>query len=143
MPLNIAVDASVVIKAYIPEEFSDKAGALLERLERKEISLVAPDLIYSETGNILWKKSRLKELTASEIEDISNEILHLPLQVVPSKPILKLAIGFSIAYDITVYDAFYLSVAKIYETKLITADKKLKDKLIKTDFKRNIHWLGE
>lgn len=143
MPLTIVVDANVVIKAYIPEDLSDRAESLLAKTEKKEVSLAAPDLIYPETGNILWKKCRLKELTASEVEEISNEILRLPLNVVPSKSILQLAIDFAVAYNITVYDALYLSVAKIYETKLITADKRLVDKLGKTKLSENIEWLGE
>ena len=142
MPLNLAVDANVIIKAYIPEVLSDRAEALFGRMANREISLIAPDLIYSEAGNILWKKYRLKELTASEVEEISSEILSLPLTVVPAKSILQLAIDFGIVYNITVYDALYVSIAKVFEAKLITADKKLVDRLNKTPLKHDIEWLG-
>jgi predicted nucleic acid-binding protein len=143
MPLNIVVDANVVIKAYIPETLSERAESLFIKAEKTETSLSAPDLIYPEIGNILWKRQKLKELTVSEIEEISREILNLPLKIIPSKSILQLAIDIGIKYGITVYDAVYVSVAKIYETKLVTADERLVDKLSKTPLSKNIEWLGE
>jgi len=42
----------------------------------------------------------------------------------------------------TVYDASYLSLAKVYETTLITTDRKLVDALAKTDLKDSVAWLG-
>jgi predicted nucleic acid-binding protein len=143
MPLNIVVDANVVIKAYIPETLSDGAESLFIKVEKTETSLSAPDLIYPEIGNILWKRQKLKDLTVSEIEEISREILNLPLKIIPSKSILQLAIDIGIKYGITVCDAVYVSVAKIYETKLVTADEKFVDKLSKTPLSKNIEWLGE
>ncbi|MBZ0158201.1 MAG: type II toxin-antitoxin system VapC family toxin [Alphaproteobacteria bacterium] len=138
MPLILAVDASVLIKAYIPEVLSEKAGELFSRVQRNEVALAAPDLVYAEVGNILWKKYRLKELTAPDVEEISREILSFPLTVVPSKSILPLAIDFSIAYSITVYDALYVSTAILHGTKLVTADKKLTDTLQQTQVRENI-----
>jgi len=143
MSLNLVVDTNVVIKTYIPEILSDRAASIFIAVERNEISLAVPDLMYSEIGNILWKKHRMQELTIAEIEEISREILSLPLKVIPSKSILQLAIDVGIAYNITVYDAIYVSVAKIYDTKLITADKRLVDKLSKTPVSNNVEWLGE
>jgi len=36
----------------------------------------------------------------------------------------------------------YVAIAKIYETKMITADKKLTDALAKTELKNDVMWLG-
>lgn len=67
----------------------------------------------------------------------------MPLKVIPSKLILQLATDVAISYDITIHDALYISCAEIYETKLITADKRLVDKLSRTPLRKNIEWLGE
>jgi len=104
--------------------------------------LLAPDLIYSEVGNILWKKQRLKELTRSEVEEITDAIVSLPLKIEASKLLLPLAIDIGIAYGITVYDAIYVSMARVYEIKMITADRKLADVMAKTDLKEYVSWLG-
>ena len=140
--MNLVVDASVLIKFYIPEILSDRAEPLLAKVEKKEIDLLAPDLIYPEAGNILWKKQRLKELTPSEVEEITDAILLLPLKIEASKSLLPLAVDMAIAYGMTVYDALYFSLAKVYETTMITADRKLVDVLAKTDLKDSVLWLG-
>ena len=140
--MNLVIDASVLIKFYVPEILSDRAERLLAKVGNKDIDLLAPDLIYPEAGNILWKKQRLKELTHSEAEEITDAILSLPLMIEASKSLLPLAVDIAIAYGITVYDASYLSLAKVYETTLITADRKLVDILAKTYLKVSVIWLG-
>jgi len=140
--LNLVIDASVLIKFYVPEILLDRAERLLTDVEKGHIELSAPDLIYPEAGNILWKKQRLKELTRSELEEITDTILSLPLKIGGSKSILPLAVDIAIAYGITVYDAIYVGLAKVYETTLITADRKLVDLLAKTDLKDSVIWLG-
>jgi len=140
--LNLVIDASVLIKFYVPEILSDRAERLLAKVGNKDIDLLAPDLIYPEAGNILWKKQRLKELTHSEAEEITDAILSLPLMIEASKSLLPLAVDIAIACGMTVYDASYLSLAKVYETTLITADRKLVDILAKTDLKVSVIWLG-
>lgn len=53
--MNLVIDASVVIKFYIPEILSDKSQEVLARAAGGEVMLFTPDLLYPETGNILWK----------------------------------------------------------------------------------------
>ena len=141
--MNLVVDASVLIKFYVPEILSDRTERLLARVEKKEIDLLAPDLIYPEAGNILWKKQRLKELTRPEVEEITDAMLLLPLKIEVSKSLLlTVAVDIAIAYGMTVYDALYLSLAKVYETTMITADRKLVEALAKADLRDSITWLG-
>ena len=140
--MNLVIDASVLIKFYVPEILSDKAEELLNRVAQGDVMLLAPDLIYPEVGNILWKKQRMKELTRPEVEEITDAIVSLPLNIEASKLLLPLAIDIGIAYRITVYDALYISMARVYETKMITADRKLADAMAKTDLKEYVAWLG-
>ena len=140
--MNLVIDASVLIKFYVPEILSDRAERLLADVEKKDIDLLAPDLIYPEAGNILWKKQRLKELTRSELEEITDAILSLPLKIEALKSLLPLAVDIAIAYGIAVYSAIYVGLTKVYETTLVTADRKLLDLLAKTDLKDSVIWLG-
>ncbi|OFW37311.1 MAG: hypothetical protein A3F70_06700 [Acidobacteria bacterium RIFCSPLOWO2_12_FULL_67_14] len=48
------VDASVVVKWCVPEVHSDAARRLLA----KPHEYVAPDLLFAETANTIWKKMR-------------------------------------------------------------------------------------
>jgi predicted nucleic acid-binding protein len=52
------VDASVAVKWYLPEPESDAAGRLLD----PEHDLIAPDLLFAEVGNALWKRWRRGEI---------------------------------------------------------------------------------
>ncbi|MEW6569980.1 MAG: type II toxin-antitoxin system VapC family toxin [Nitrospirota bacterium] len=143
MPVSLVIDANVVTKLYIPEVLADRAEKLFIRVEKGETSFVVPDLIYAEIGNVLWKKHRLKELTTTEIQEILNQVLTIPFIVIAAKSLFELSIDLSVAYDMTVYDALYVSAATIYKTKLVTADKKIVEKLNNTALRKNIVWLGD
>lgn len=136
------IDASVLIKFYVPEVLSDKASHLLDAVKEGDFSFLAPDLIFPEAGNILWKKHRLKELSASEVNEITDAVVLLPVRVESSKALLPLATGIAMTYGITVYDAVYLALARIRETRMITADKKLFKKMTETEMDENVSWLG-
>ena len=140
--MNLVIDASVVIKFYVPEILSDKAVEALSRVTDGELVLYAPDLVYPETGNILWKKQRRRELTSEEVDEIANAFIALPMIIESSKPIIPLAVSIAMHSGITVYDAMYVAVARVYETQMLTADKKLTDTLSKTEFKNDVLWLG-
>jgi predicted nucleic acid-binding protein len=140
--VNLVIDASVVIKAYVPEILSDKAEEVMTRVADGELVLLAPDLLYPETGNILWKKRRLHELTLAEADEIVDAIIALPIRIEASRPVMSLAVAIAMQSGITVYDAMYVAVARIYETRVITADKKLVEALAKTEFSEYVQWLG-
>ncbi len=110
--MNVVIDASVLIKFYVPEILSDRAERVLADVEEGHIDLSAPDLIYPEAGNILWKKERLKELTRPEVGEITDAILSLPLRMEASRPLIALALDIAIAYRITVYDTIYVGLTK-------------------------------
>ena len=141
--MNRVIDASVLVKFFIPEILSEKAEELNARSMEGDLRLLAPDLIFAEVGNILWKKHRMKELIRSEAEEIVDAIVSLPLEIETSKALLPFAVELGLAYGITVYDAIYVSLAKVHETILVTADKKLVEIIGKTDFKKHVAWLGD
>ena len=60
------IDASVVVKWFIPEEHSEPAL----RLKDSDARLHAPAFLTLEVGNVLYKKRRRGELTTRDAEDI-------------------------------------------------------------------------
>ena len=77
-----------------------------------------------------------------EVEEITDAMITLPLKIEPSRPLILLAMDIAIVYGITVYDAIYISLAKVYDTAMMTADRKLIDALARTDLRDSIIWLG-
>ena len=61
----LVLDASVAAKWYLPrdgETFVDAAFDLLTRHAREQIRLIAPDSIWAEFGNVMWKAVRQRRL---------------------------------------------------------------------------------
>ena len=56
--MNLTVDASVVVKWFVPEELSDEARMLLDYPH----DFQAPDILLAEFGNTIWKKFRRGEV---------------------------------------------------------------------------------
>lgn len=54
------IDSSVAIKWFVVEPYSDDARRVLNEYQSGTLSLLAPDLMYAEVGNIVWKNSGSK-----------------------------------------------------------------------------------
>ena len=117
----VVVDASIVVKWFLPEESSDAARQLLD----ESSELVAPDLVFAEAGNAVWRRVRMRQLEAPIARRLVADIAGIALQPIPSRFLLKDAIGVAISAGITVYDALYLVLAVRLGTQLVTADARL------------------
>jgi predicted nucleic acid-binding protein len=86
---SLVVDASVVINWHVEEIHTDAARRLL----RDDAPVLhAPDLLFSEVGNILWKKVRRGNLTDGQARRIARLVAMAPLEVHPSAPLLEAAL---------------------------------------------------
>jgi predicted nucleic acid-binding protein len=118
---RVVVDASVVAKWLLPEIHSEAAARLLGG----ERQLLAPDLVWAEVGNILWKKWRRGELEADTVELLLADFRRLPLIVHPSEALLDAAWQIAHGLDRSYYDSLYLALAMSQGAPLVTADRKL------------------
>lgn len=133
------VDASVVIKWYIPEADYEKAVCILD----SGAELWMPDLGLSEIGNILWKKNRLGELSKEDILIIANEVNSCPLRIHSTAGLLEATLEIATAFDRTYYDSLYLALAVHLDCELITADKKLFNAIRQTAIAEHIKYLAD
>ena len=136
---RLVVDASVAIKWYVPEVHSAAAARLLEGGNE----LLAPDLIFPEFGNILWKKRRMREIRETEARDILKALRTVPLEVYPSEPLLDAAFEIAISLDRSVYDSLYVALAESQDCRFVTADGKLHNALQNTPLAKSIVWIAE
>jgi predicted nucleic acid-binding protein len=128
--LVYVVDASVVLKWFLPEKDSGLADSLLEDFLNGDAELIAPDLILLETANALWKRVELRqELSATESSLIFRDLLTLPLSLHGSGPLADRAFQFAIKHRHSVYDAVYCALAIERNCEFITADQTLANKV--------------
>lgn len=133
------VDASVVIKWYLPEAYADSARRLID----KNLKLIAPDLLFPEVGNILWKKVRLGELSEDEASEILSQVGAEPLDIRASWPFMMIALEIAYNTQRSVYDSLYLALATSYHCQMMTADKKLHNALQNTPLAAHLLWVED
>ncbi len=119
----LVVDASVAIKWLVREEGSDDALRLLDA------KLVAPDLLYAEAANILWKMVRRGQVSADEGDLAAHALLQVEIQIVPARLLFASALRLSVQLDHPAYDCVYLATADALAATFVTADAKLLRKL--------------
>ncbi len=115
---SLVVDASVAVKWFVPEDGSDQAALLLDGSHE----LLAPDLLWPEVGNIVWKKVRRGDLTAPEAREVLRALARVPLAIVSSRGLAEAALEIALAHDRTVYDGTYVALAVAQDCRLVTAD---------------------
>ena len=117
------VDASVAIKWVVDEPGSRQAAALLER------PLLAPDLIYAECCNVLWRKARRFEITTDFAQRAAEELMRSDLILVRLEDLALNALHLALRLDHPIYDCFYLALALDRGVPLATADRRLMSKV--------------
>ena len=124
--LRCVLDASVGIKLFIEEEFSDKVQRLFVKLtEDPQAEIHVPDLFYIECANILLKYSRRYERpledSLADIRDLST----LDLKITSTSELIEDALELASRKNLTAYDACYAVLAQKLTLPLITADAPL------------------
>ena len=132
------VDASVVIKWFVEEIHADQA----RKLQDDQYELVAPDLLWPESGNILWKKVQRAELMADEARLICAGLDEQPIHIFPSSLVLEPALEIALETGRTVCDSCHLALAVLTECQLVTADQRLVNSLQGSRYARSVLWVG-
>jgi predicted nucleic acid-binding protein len=117
---TLVVDASVALKWFIPEAGHEHAETLLD----SKFSLLAPDLLWTEVANVIWKLRRREQLSIDQARGIVDQFDTMPVTLIESRTLLGTATSLAIETDRTVYDALYLAVALEHGCRMITADER-------------------
>lgn len=128
-PSACVVDASVLIKVFLPEEGSEVATDLVHGSEGDPAVRAIPDLAYLECTNTVWKWVRRGMLSAELARSSVLDLRALPLQAWPSHDLIVPALEVALSFDVTVDDAAYLALAQTLNIPFITADEALVRKI--------------
>jgi len=133
----LVVDAGVVGKWFLPEDFSAES----EIVRTGDFELHAPELLIAEFGNIVWKKFLARDLDSQQIALLPSKILEEDIIYHSHDLLLEAAILGAIETRQSVYDWMYLALAIALDCPFITADRKLFIGLRKTRFSSRVVWI--
>jgi predicted nucleic acid-binding protein len=127
-PLRYVVDASVGIKLFVEEEFSEQAHALFSYLTADPpAELYVPDLFYIECANILLKYTRRFGRSLEDSQADITDLTFLSLKPTSTAELMEDALLLASEKNLTAYDACYAVLAQNLEIPLITADEQLSE----------------
>jgi len=120
---KVVSDASIIVKWFIDEEYSDRALKLRDMHVNGEVHIVAPELMPFEVLNAL-RYSGL--FTVEEIKLAANSLLSYGIGLYPlDMEFAEETVEIALSKDVTIYDAAYLALARKLKVVFYTADKDL------------------
>ncbi|MFH1463662.1 MAG: type II toxin-antitoxin system VapC family toxin [Pseudomonadota bacterium] len=136
---SLVVDASVCVKWFIPETLWQPASTLLD----ERYDLHAPDLLFPEVGNVLWKKTLRGEITSPVAMDILGTLKRVPLTIHATDAVVEHAFSIALQHGRSVYDSLYLALACQLDARMVTADQRLVNALQSTALEQRVMWIGD
>ena len=128
----IVVDSSVIVKWLNQqnEKFISQAEHLLDNARTEKIELFAPEIAKYEIGNVILVGKKLSSAQAKETLEFffSLPITFIPETLALAESTYKIGLEFNITY----YDASFLSVAEQLGAALVSDNVKHHGKSTKT-----------
>ncbi len=123
---KIVIDASIVVKWFLEEEYSSESLQLRNDYVRGFFTIAAPSLLKYEVLNALrysgvYGIGELKDLGVA-LDKYGFELYELEGEL------KELTIETALKSNTTIYDASYIALARLLNTILYTADKELLEK---------------
>jgi predicted nucleic acid-binding protein len=126
------VDASVVLKWFVPEAGSREAIAL----QSGPHNLAAPSLIQMEVAGAICRATRgnAPRLSKTEANQLCSRwfsrVEQRVLEIVPDESLLKEACNLAVSLSHPLADCLYLELANRWNIPLVTADRVFHDRAV-------------
>jgi predicted nucleic acid-binding protein len=130
----IVIDASIAIRWILPGDIDLKKIWHPSKTDR----LIGPELLPLEARSAILKYVRRGDLTHEEASDFAERIDRIVPDLVPLAELIQDAWSLTLELDHSPYDCVYLALAQRHDTKLVTADKSLCNKLKGTPYQRYV-----
>ncbi len=132
--MTIVVDAGVALKWLLPEPDSVEA----ERVASGDHLLIAPTLVIAESCNAVWKRLRRGEVAADHAQLVVARLPRFFDALVADAGLAPMAMKIACALDHPVYDCFYLALAEKEAAALVTADRRLVERVRATPWEGRV-----
>jgi len=125
-PAALVADASVIVKWFVNEPFTEQSLRLRKAHVGLATRVVVPSLAKYEVLNALKYSG---EFGVEEITRISRDLDNYQFIEVPfERRYSEATVNIATKYGITVYDSSYIAVGQERALPVFTADKKVLDK---------------
>lgn len=133
----VVLDNSVLLKAFMEEEFSEVVDELVDMSLKRDVTFLAPSVLVYEFFNII-ARAYSKDL---DIKKAFRKFKMLNIGLVDLEDEILLEVADMVQKNMTIsfYDASYHALAKDMDAVFLTADKRYYDSMKK---KGNVEYLG-
>ncbi len=132
---KIVVDASVVVKWFNREEFTEEALLLRQRIRQGTATPFVPEIMIFEVANSLRYNPDFGTL---DVEEAVQSLRDMQFPTMPlNDEMWRRAVEIAFERGITIYDSAYVAMAECMDAKLYTGDAKLAEKT--KDMERVVH----
>ena len=119
--MKAVIDANIAAALFINLAYSSKARNALAGAS----SIVAPDLIFPELANTIWKLTTAKHIEMAFGMEVLEALDSLFTEVVPGRDIATAALNLAVKLNHPAYDCFYLVLSIERSARFYTADRRL------------------
>jgi predicted nucleic acid-binding protein len=135
---TLVLDCSVVTKWFFDEEQTSLARALAP----PTINAIAPDLLWAELGNVVWKRVQRSGISPEQAESILANFSRMQVGFVASADLMAAALKTAIETGRSFYDCLYLALAISRDCQLVTADERFINSLANTPLAKHVRLLA-
>lgn len=136
----VVVDTRVAVKWFFEEPYSPQALGILKTFRDGTCRPLAPDLIYPEFANSVWKRITQGTVRPEDGPATIAAFLSIPFEITPSPFLVADAFLLALEHRQTVYDALFLALSLQADAEFITADEPLYQ-AVRSRVSR-VTWLG-
>lgn len=136
---RVVVDASVVLKWYFSEAYSEAAI----RLVGSGSEVCVPEILDAQVGLALWRRIRASEVKRDDAHRVLANLRRLPLVRVPVSELAPAALEIASVSTRTYNESLYFALAMRERTRLVTADRWWFTLLQTGPMKAHLRWVGD
>ena len=126
MPKTFVVDASVCLKLLLEDEvYSQEAVELFKGYRDSKIKLISPNIIIYELANAIRTMFLKNKTNTEKAITYLKRLLKIFPNIVQMDDVVDICLKNALKYNISVYDASYITLAIGNNITLVTADDKL------------------
>lgn len=135
-------DASIAVKWFVKEDDSPRARKLKDLYLEGALGLEAPSLLSYEVASAL-RFHQVAKLTSPQFLTVMESLEELQITREPVHKEWTTALTLSLENSISMYDAVYLAFAVQSDSKMVTADKTLAERIKPPEIKVKLTSLAE